>query len=63
VAKEIEDSKWAWFRGYIVTANDDGSIPLNAQVVIDLSLTAPHHDAAAQRIVDIHNDLMERARG
>lgn len=28
--------KYGYFRGYLCTANDDGSIPLNSQVITDL---------------------------
>ena len=50
--------KWAYFRGYIVTANDDGSIPLNSLMVMDCKYA---DQADAERIVTMHNELLRQA--
>jgi hypothetical protein len=44
--------KYAIFRQYIVTANDDGAIPLNARVVLEFS---PRDD------LDAIKELVEKA--
>lgn len=55
--------KWAYFRGYIVTCNDDGSIPLNALVVMDLSIIANDKiEEEAQRVIAMHNELLHKSR-
>lgn len=58
--KKIQLSKWAYFKGYICTCNVDGSIPINSNVVMDLSLTMGENmDKQAQSIVLMHNDLLD----
>ena len=56
--------RWTFFHGYIITCNDDGSIPINSLVVLDLSLL---HNAGAvneqcQRIVSMHNELLRKSQ-
>lgn len=50
---------FAVFRGYIVTANSDGSIPLNAKVVAQLvaEQTSPVYNAELlQALIDQANE-------
>jgi len=47
-------SKWAFFRGYICTANEDGSIPINALMVADFRFGNAEE---ADRIVQFHNEM------
>jgi hypothetical protein len=62
--KRIDGCTWVYFRGFIVTANDDGSIPLNSLMVIDLS-DMKHSDIREQalRVVEIHNEMLSRLKG
>lgn len=56
--------RWAYFRGFILTCNEDDSIPINAQVVLDLSIMAGSEQttAAANRIVAMHNEMLDTFR-
>lgn len=46
-------TKWADRYGYIITANEDGSIPLNSKVIIKTD-----DEEGAARIVEIHNKML-----
>jgi len=51
---------WVVFRGYIVTCNEDGSIPLNSRVVVDMSMLYGPDSVTNQlnRVVAAHNELL-----
>jgi len=51
--------KWAYFMGYIVTCNEDGSIPVNSKIVIDLTVT---HPTGGDELAIVHNALLEEIR-
>lgn len=51
--------RWAFFHGYICTANDDGSIPLNSFVVLDCRGAA---EEDAQRVVSLHNEQRNKLK-
>jgi hypothetical protein len=58
--KKMQQSRWAYFRGYICTCNADGAIPLNAMVVMDLSAIAGSKtENEALRVIAAHNDLLD----
>lgn len=51
---------FAVFQGYIVTANSDGSIPLNAKVVAKLTCAADLNEDLLRQLIKQANETADR---
>lgn len=52
-------AKWAIFRNFIVTANPDGTVPLNARLIGELTEDATYQLAEVIRRASAYDDLVE----